>query len=270
MTTPAPYSPDTACALAIGATSRGWVEAPDDIPWDHDLASYNTRAVEQRATTLIADLRDNLAALRAVLAPPTATMRILCVGDSITQGLGAAAGASGQMDAHGNGLGGQGYPAWLTDFLARRRIATQITNISEGGKTLRITAPRALAALPAAQPDIVLVHLGTNDIGTDTDDWQNRYGTFVDQLLASSPTVRVACARLAHYRNPGLDAGTGQINTWVDNVVAARKATGRVVAADMTPISTHWTADGTHPLDAAYLTMAKQWIGAINPWLPQG
>jgi hypothetical protein len=50
--TSAPYSPDTARALAIGATSAGWVTA---LPpnWDDELGTYNLKSVEERLTAQI-------------------------------------------------------------------------------------------------------------------------------------------------------------------------------------------------------------------------
>ncbi|MFJ2863694.1 SGNH/GDSL hydrolase family protein [Kitasatospora sp. NPDC087314] len=262
--TDTPYSPATATALAIGATSDGWVDETG-VPWDGAVVSYNQRSIEQRTATLLTDLRDNLAALRAVVAPPTRNIRIMCVGDSITVGSGST-GPGGQIDRYGNGIG-QGYRPWITDLLARRRISAQLTTLAQGGQTVRTMAPPTLAALPTAQPDIVLIDLGTNDMGGDFTDWQSRYGQFVDQILASSPAVRVACARIPYYR--GIATSTvDSVNAAVDAVVQSRQRTGRVAAADMSVITQHWTADGMHPLDAAYLTMAQTWLTAIGPWLP--
>jgi lysophospholipase L1-like esterase len=263
-----PYSPDSACATAIGATSAGWIR--DSAPsWDDALDAYNTRSVEQRSAVMAAFLRDSVAALRAVLAPPTATVKIMCAGDSITVGTGSTIG--GQMDAYGNGTGGQGYRPWLVDLLAQRRIAAPLTVVAQGGQTVRTMTPPILAALPAAQPDIVLLHLGTNDAGAANDvtaDWQSRYASLVDQILAGSSTVRVACARLAHYRSPSLAAKVDSVNAMIDAVVSARQAGGRVVSADMSVLTSQWTSDGTHPLEPADVVMAWQWLLAISGWLP--
>ncbi|WP_354643875.1 SGNH/GDSL hydrolase family protein [Kitasatospora camelliae] len=264
--TDTPYSPDTAAAIAEGATSAGWVRNTG-VPWDGDLDSYNLRALDGRTAAQIAALRDGIGAILSYVAPPTSTLRIMCVGDSITVGAGSIA-PGGLLDPWGNGSG-PGYRPWLSYLLAQRRIAAQLAVVAEGGQMLRQMAPRALAALPTVRPDVVLIHLGTNDIGMDAGpDWPTRYGQLVDSILASSPTVRVACARIAHYRRPDLDAGVDQINSWVDSVVQARKSGGRVCSADMTVVSPSWTADGTHPLDAAYLAMAQQWMNAIAAWLP--
>lgn len=251
------YSPATAQALAAGASDAGWVEQTG-VDWDGPVASYNNRAVEERGTILALDQRDNLAALRRDQGIPSiGTVRILAVGDSITAGYGS--------------LDGGGYQAWMVDLLARRHITAQITTVAEPSRTLRYMAPLILAALPTARPDVVLLNIGTNDAGQgDLTDWQNRLDTFVGQILASSPTVRVAVARIALSRPQALAAAEATVNGYVDAVVAGRRASGRVVSADMVAAVPHrWTdIEGIHPTDPGYLRMAQQWITAINPWLP--
>lgn len=250
MTTP--YSPATATALAIGATDQGYVEY-SGVAWDNDVASWNLRSLGERADLIALDQRDAQTALHRALCPPTATARIMCVGDSLTLGTGSTDGA--------------GYRPWLDSLLVRRRTSVAFTVVAEGGQTLRHMAPLALGALPTAQPDIVLVNIGTNDaVQPDMADFQARYGTFVDAILASSPTVRVACARIAMSRETWMANAQAPVNTAVDQVVAARQAGGRVAAADMTVLSSRHTVDGTHPLN--YLRAAQQWANAIAPWLP--
>lgn len=248
-----PYSPDTATAILGGVTSAGYVEGTAPTWDDPTVATYNAQAVEQRTALLALDMAANLAALRRDIGiPHTTTIKIMCVGDSITLGTGST--------------DGNGYRTWLTDLLGRQHIDAPITAVAEGGQTLRHMAPLALAALPTTNPDIVLIHLGTNDaVQPDMQDFQNRYGQFVDQILASSPTVKVVCARIGLTRQAPTADST--VNGYVDAVVNARKAGGRVTSADMTVISQRWTVDGIHPLDAGYLRMAQQWATAIGPWL---
>jgi lysophospholipase L1-like esterase len=246
-----PYSPDTARAVAIGATAAGYVEYTN-LGSDDEAATHNLQEMERRLTALGLYLRDSLASQRPA---PAHAIKIMCVGDSITDG-------AGSTDS-------QGYRPWLTDLLGQRGTSPAYSLQAYSGQTLRFVAPLALAALPTAQPDVVLVHLGTNDaMQNDMTDWQNRYATFVDQVLASSPTVRVACARIQYGRNTTVAAREQQINGYIDNVVTARTAGGRVVAADMTVVPQRWTEDGIHPIDAGYMRMAQQWTAALGPWLP--
>jgi len=254
VTTPTPYSPGTARALAMGASEFGYIEGTSPT-WDDEVVTWNLKSVEERLTVLAMDQRDNLAALRADLKPTTGTIKIMCVGDSITSGAGSS--------------DGTGYRPWLADLVARRHTSAALSVCAYPGQTLRYVAPIAIGQLPTDQPDIVLVHLGTNDaMQGDTADFQTRYGQFIDQILASSPTVRVACARINLSRPTTLSATESTLNTAIDAAVSARKSTGRVVSADMTGIPYRWTGDGVHPLDAGYLRMAQQWTAAIAPWLP--
>ncbi|WP_457028092.1 GDSL-type esterase/lipase family protein [Kitasatospora sp. P5_F3] len=251
-----PYSWETAAAVSLGYTDAGWIERSGG-PADDLIASYCNAAIEERSDAMFCDLRDNLAALRRDLhIPSIGTVRIYCVGDSITAG-------SLSPD-------GMGYRSWLADFLDRRHITSTLSVCAYPGQTLAYVAPIAVAQLPAVQPDIVLIHLGTNEaMQNDMTNWSSRLGTFVDQILASSPTIRVAVARIEQGRDAATAARETTINTWVDQVVAARKGTGRVVTADMTGIPSRWTSDGTHPLPSGHRGIAERWLAAINPWLPQ-
>jgi lysophospholipase L1-like esterase len=244
------YDPSTARANAIGATEAGWIEATAPT-WDDEVSRWNLREVEARLTALALDLRDNIATLRPA---PTRTIKIMCVGDSITAGYGST-------DGHG-------YQTWLTDHLNRRGIQANLTTIAYPGQTLRYVAPIAVAALPATRPDIVLTHLGANDAKQgDTADFQNRYGTFIDQILASSPTVKVCAARMGYIQDANLAAIQATLNTAIAAAVASRPAS-RVVAADHTGTPARWTTDTVHPGDAAYLLTTQAWLTAIEGWLP--
>src|SRR5689334_17433817 len=192
----------------------------------------------------------------ATLRPtPTRTTRILCVGDSITLGAGST--------------DGTGYRRYLTELLGRRGIAPTYTMQAYGGQTLRYVAPRAIDAIPAANPNIMLVHLGTNDaVQPDLTDWQTRIGNLIDQALAASPTLHICIAKIQYSRNTGAITNEQTINAAITAAVNARTTTGRVTTADMTGIPARWTEDGIHPGNTAYNDMAHRWHNAIEGWLP--
>lgn len=213
-------------------------------------------------------VRDSLRATRALIrqahAITPAPLKILALGDSITDGL--------------NSADGTGYRNHLVDLLDQRGINATVVNGGVGGITLTGLAP-TVAPLLAANPDtaIVVLAIGTNDAATsDTATWQTRYGNLVDQILATNATVKVCCARIT-LTDPTfspttasvLDPAEVTLNTWVDAVVAARLAGGRVVKADLSTIPSQWLQNGgLHPGDAAYLRMANLFLKAITPWLP--
>lgn len=245
------YDDNAVNAITSGFTDAGYVEYSTN-PTDDAAATHNLTQLEQRIQYMLDDLLDAIASLRPT---PTRNTRILCVGDSITYG-------SGSTD-------GQGYRRYLTDLLDRRGTAPTYWLQAYPGQTLRYVAPRAIAAIPAAHPDIMLVHLGTNDAAqNDLTDWQTRLGDFLDQALAASTTLRICIAKIQYGRNQTIAAREQQINTWIDTAVNTRVGTGRITTADMTPIPARWTEDGIHPGNAAYNDMAHRWHAAIEGWLP--
>lgn len=256
MTQP-PYDAGTARATAIGASGEGWVESTG-VWWDDDVARWSLQAIEQRATLTslvtradLAALRRDIRALRGIARTP---VRILGIGDSITVGYKSS-------DA-------KGYVTPLLDMLDWDHLAGTLDLCAVPGYTLRQITPMVADALASHPPDYVLIAIGSNDAATgDLGTWATRYAALVDQVLASSPTVRVVCARLTISMAPYAPA-EATINGYVDQVVAARVAGGRVLAADMSLIPSRWTEDGVHPGDPAYLYMALLWMRALRQWLP--
>lgn len=201
------------------------------------------------------------ALIRQVGNIPAAPLKILALGDSVTAG-----------DSSADSTGYRGY---LAELLDRRNIAPAIDRTGAvDGITLSGLAPLVPGVL-SANPDakIALLMVGTNDCATnDLANWQARYGALVDQILASSPIIKVCCARIvltdstAAQYSAGLAAAEQTLNTWVDAVVSSRA--GRVAKADMASIPSQWLTDGGwHPGDAAYLRMAHLWTDAIASWL---
>lgn len=260
------YHPTDATINAIGAGPDGWADTPGVGPaWDDNaIAAHNMRDTENRAIAMHRHHRDSIDTIMRAVAPPTTTLKIMCVGDSITVGAGSTS-PGGTYNQYYLG-DGPGYLPWLTSTLLRARIDAQLTSVAEGGQMLRQMGPRAIQALPTVKPDIVIMHIGTNDIDRDETDWTTRYGQTIDAILTSSPTVKFIGTLLPHYRQPSLDAGTTRINSYITTAINARKGTGRVTTADLRGLTPHWTGDGYHPLEAGHLHTAEQYAGAIRTW----
>lgn len=268
-------TPETINALTagmFGATSDGHAELTGIHP---SVGRYNAQSLLQQDGAFAVDQRDQAAALRRALLPlPTRSVRILSIGDSITVGYGSADNC--------------GYRPWLADLIDRQRICPAMFMHAHGGWSLTDAKPGLAAALTAAAPDIVLINLGTNDGVADTDAAQNAYqtayGQAIDQILAYSPTVRVACALVPVSQATVIQRAEIRANAAIAAAVNARAATGRVVLSDQRrttsaewtqratdgsePPAGRWTFDGIHPTDAGYLRMAQAWLNAIQAWLP--
>ncbi|HVQ95128.1 MAG TPA: cellulose binding domain-containing protein [Mycobacteriales bacterium] len=131
--------------------------------------------------------------------------------------------------------------------------------------------------LDAARPDIVLMHLGTNDtwggfIPTATK--LAAYTKLVGQMRASNPNMKIVVAKIIPMNPPGcatcapdVVALNNAIPGWAAGLTTAQSP---IVVADL------WTGfdtvadtngDGVHPNDAGFRKMADRWYPALTPLL---
>ncbi|MDN3688543.1 GDSL-type esterase/lipase family protein [Cyclobacterium jeungdonense] len=142
----------------------------------------------------------------AVLIP--SKVKVACVGDSITYGA-----RLDDRDQHS-------YPAQLQEFLGENY---SVENFGVGGCTLiRKGIPTVWNELPkikAANPDIIIISLGTNDTcGMGTcgdrkcweykDEFESDYRDLVDELskLSSRPQIYLCAPSPMVLETPGLDS----------------------------------------------------------------
>ncbi|WP_405092805.1 cellulose binding domain-containing protein [Micromonospora sp. NBC_01392] len=126
--------------------------------------------------------------------------------------------------------------------------------------------------LAATHPDVVLMHLGTNDV------WSNiapstilaAYSKLVDQMRAANPATRVLVAKIIPM-NPASCPECGQrtvaLNAAIDGWVA-----GKTTAASPIVVVDQWTGfntatdtyDGVHPNAAGDQKMSDRWYPALT------
>ncbi len=134
--------------------------------------------------------------------------------------------------------------------------------------------------LSSTRPDIVIMHLGTNDV------WSNiapatiltAFGKLVDQMRASNPAMRILVAKI-------IPMGTSQCTPCGQRVVDFNNAipawaAGKSTAASPITVVDQWTNfntatdtyDGVHPNAAGDQKMADRWysplvsaIGGVPP-----
>jgi lysophospholipase L1-like esterase len=135
--------------------------------------------------------------------------------------------------------------------------------------------------LAATRPDVVLMHLGTNDV------WNNvpaatiisAFNTLIDQMRASNPNMRILVAQIipmapagCTWCPPGVTALNNAIPGW---------AAGRSTAASPITVVDQFTGfdpvadttgDGVHPDDSGFQKMSDRWypplttvLGGITP-----
>ncbi|MBS2963424.1 cellulose binding domain-containing protein [Actinocrinis puniceicyclus] len=131
--------------------------------------------------------------------------------------------------------------------------------------------------LSATSPDIVLMHLGTNDVwsGLSTQTILNAYSTLVQQMRADNPSMVVLVAQIIPM-NPGSCASCAQ---GVVNLDAAIPAWAASVSTARSPVVVvdQWsgfddatdTVDGVHPNDSGNQKIASRWYPALIKYLTQ-
>jgi lysophospholipase L1-like esterase len=139
------------------------------------------------------------------------------------------------------GPGNEGHPGWT---IAQIRSGID----SEGWLT-------------TYQPDIILLHIGTNDLREgNAASAPDQLSALLDDILARLPRAHVIVAQIIPFRR-GLDEGHQSYNAAIARIVAAKGP--RVSMADMQNIlSPSDYADGLHPNAVGYDKMARAWESA--------
>eukprot|EP00559_Dactyliosolen_fragilissimus_P009194 CAMPEP_0184872994 /NCGR_PEP_ID=MMETSP0580-20130426/41596_1 /TAXON_ID=1118495 /ORGANISM="Dactyliosolen fragilissimus" /LENGTH=1456 /DNA_ID=CAMNT_0027375853 /DNA_START=225 /DNA_END=4595 /DNA_ORIENTATION=- len=122
-------------------------------------------------------------------------------------------------------------------------------------------------------PDVILLHLGTNDFGKN-DDIENaihRYEELIQLIAEKRPFSHIiATSLIVRKFSPNSsnidDEQNNLFNVFVEDVVNRNAASGiRVSFLDMYPVvEREQLEDGIHPNQAGYDAMAVAWFGAIK------
>jgi lysophospholipase L1-like esterase len=118
------------------------------------------------------------------------------------------------------------------------------------------------------RPDIILLLIGTNDIGQDYDPTNaiNRLDALISHITSDCPNAKLIVANLI----PRSDTNDNNMintlfNPFVPGVVAKHAANGeQVYFWDLHAAIAVTDTDGLHPLPEGYLKIGNQWFDAIN------
>ncbi|WP_306207940.1 cellulose binding domain-containing protein [Actinoplanes sp. RD1] len=204
--------------------------------------------------------------------PAGSPVRIMPLGDSIT-------GSPGCWRA----LLWQQLPADEVDFVGTLPgqgcgFAYDGENEGHGGYLATNIANQDLLPgwLAATDPDVVLMHLGTNDV------WSNiapatilaAFTKLVGQMRAANPAMRIIVAQIIPM-NPSTCPECAQRVAALNAAIPAWAA-GLTTAASPITVVDQWTGfdtatdtyDGVHPGDAGNVKIAARWLPAVQAVLP--
>ncbi len=126
----------------------------------------------------------------------------------------------------------------------------------------------------AYQPDIVLMHLGTNDTAQNqsVSSTIDELGLIIDTLRAVNPNVVVLTAQIIPL-GPAIDPGVEPLNAEIPALVAAKNTPeSPVILVDQWTGFNVWTDtfDGVHPNASGEMKMAEKWYDALGGMLVSG
>jgi len=193
------------------------------------------------------------------VAHPT-PLRILPIGDSITEGYYSTT--------------GNGYRLDLLHLLSSRQakyIGTQKSGTMEnsehegyGGAIISEIAERSRTAL-TMRPNIALLLAGVNDINRQTDvpGAPKRLMALVEQILTACPDAVVLVAQLTPfwYRQEEINVFNDEIELYLKEMIASGR---HIVMVKMDSLKDIDMADGLHPNDFGYARMAENWLKGIK------
>jgi hypothetical protein len=194
-----------------------------------------------------------------------AVIRIMPLGDSITFGS-PDRDYGGYRHLLGTLLTKDGY---RIDFVGSResgkRIIPHPSNEGHPGWTI----PQLKNGIDTGgwlethRPDIILLHIGTNDIRKgDAASAPGNLSALIDDILARLPRTRIIVAQIIPFRR-GPDPGHLSYNAAIPGIVASKGP--RVSMVDLQNVlSPSDYAEGLHPNAGGYDKMARAWEPAIR------
>jgi len=144
----------------------------------------------------------------------------------------------------------------------RRYEAT--SGITIDGISMQITKNKALD-MPA---DIVLIHIGTNDMYmSDPGGAPDRLGKLIDQIATGLPNALICVAKIIPLQMSASNVTT--YNNAIPGVVAQRVAQGKhVIVVDLNTGFPAGDMDTVHPYQSGYQWMGDKWYTAIGSLFP--
>ncbi|MCC0097659.1 FG-GAP-like repeat-containing protein [Streptomyces flavotricini] len=200
-------------------------------------------------------------------APPV--LRVMPLGDSITDGYQSSTNAGYRLQLWQKS---QTNSRFRVDFVGSRQsgAAPDSDNEAHGATMINDFRGKVTDWVRAAEPDVVLLHHGVNDLdrGTDKAEAPARLAAVTDEILAARPGVTVVVMGLIPISGP---PGVSAFNTTVKNWVSAKAQAGaKVRYVDAPALVRGEMVDGLHPTDAGYRKMGDAFFDGIDRAVAEG
>jgi lysophospholipase L1-like esterase len=190
------------------------------------------------------------------------------LGDSITVGVGSTT-RSGYRTDLADRLAAAGVPA---DFVGSQRSGRGCDPDNEGhvGWTIERIAAHVDAWLATYRPDVVLLHIGTNDTGRagSAAAAPAKLSALIDRITADRPDADIFVAEIIATADTGRNVRTDAYNAKLPAVVAGKGP--RVHLVDQSAVGGPDLFNTLHPNDFGYAVMSGNWYRALASVLGAG
>ncbi|MBL7259424.1 SGNH/GDSL hydrolase family protein [Paractinoplanes lichenicola] len=207
-------------------------------------------------------------------APAPATLRVMPLGDSITWGSGSADSREGTRtgapttSGYRIGLRNRLEAAGLNvDFVGSRRGGPEGAdrdNEGHPGRRIDQIAAGVDDWLATYRPDVVLLHLGTNDIAQHRDVAATAAGlsALIDRIRAARPDAEIFVQQVVQGHLEPVRSRLTAYNALIPGIVAGKDA--RVHLVDQSTVGGLALFDNLHPNDFGYAEMTHNLYEALR------
>lgn len=128
--------------------------------------------------------------------------------------------------------------------------------------------PRVSGLVAQANPDVVMIHLGTNDVlrGQSASGIAQELGRTIDAIRASKPDAHILLAKIIP-ASPNV-SGTAALNRLIDGLASGRNsATSPIRVVDQASgygVGNNY--DGVHPAASGEAMIGNKWADALLAW----
>lgn len=149
-------------------------------------------------------------------------------------------------------------------------IMSNNQNAGYSGYTIKAIAGAAAHAISTYNPNIVLLHAGTNDMNSPPleeplNTAPDRLGALIDQCIQGSPQAAILVAQIITSKKPENIPRIQNFNDAIPGLVKERAIAGHhIMVVDFSSITTNDLDDDLHPNDGGYKKMANIWLAAIE------
>ncbi|WP_328990265.1 GDSL-type esterase/lipase family protein [Kribbella sp. NBC_01245] len=245
------------------------VQAEQVEPFEGPVATYEVPSKPAEPAPASAEPEFAAPGYAVPQAVPAATavarpLKVMPLGDSITYGVGSSIHVGYRLD-----LWKRLYTVgFAPNFIGSLRSGHMGDNNHEGHIGWRIDQVSANVTrfMALYQPDVVLLHIGTNDLAQNYDmaHAPQRLSLLIDKIRRARPTARIYVASLIAMKSSqaGVSTKRTAFNNAIPGIVQKKGPMVRFVPQHLVPAKD--LSDQAHPNNCGYAKMAYIWYYALG------